>query len=154
MVWLLGVFQERLRRRQEAFDRERTRIKRNYDSWQERHGDKWDWRWQGSRWEWQGESERAWHEESADNWRRQSQQERQRTTTGAEFSRGTSNRKHYAVLGLDPSRSLPYTEAEVKAAFRAKALEFHPDTNKSNKAEAEKKFHKVMEAYNALKGSK
>jgi DnaJ-class molecular chaperone len=63
-----------------------------------------------------------------------------------------SNRESYVVLGLDPSGA--YTEAEIKAAFRAKALEYHPDTNKTNKAEAEKNFLKLMEAYNALKGSK
>lgn len=154
-IWAEHIRQmELLRRRQEAFERERMRNKRNYDSWQERHGDKWDWRWQGTRWEWQGESERVWQDESADDWRYQSQRERQNSRTNAEPSRGASNQQHYAVLGLDPSRSHLYTEAEIKAAFRAKALEFHPDTNKTNKAEAEKKFHKVMEAYNALKGSK
>ncbi|CAM6104131.1 unnamed protein product [Calypogeia fissa] len=155
-IWAEHIRQmEMLRRRQEAFDRERMRYKRNYDSWQERHGDKWDWRWQGTRWEWQGESERVWQEESADDWRRASQRERQRgSRTGAETMRETSIQQHYIVLGLDPTRARPYTEAEIKAAFRAKALELHPDTNKTNKAEAEKKFLRVMEAYNALKKSK
>lgn len=154
-IWAEHVREiERLRRRQEAFDRERMRVKRNYDSWQERHGDKWDWRWQGTRWEWQGESERVWQEESADNWRRQNEQERHRSRANPERSEGTNNSQHYTALGLDPSRSRSYTQADIKAAFRAKALEHHPDTNKTNKADAEKKFHTVMEAYNALKSTK
>ncbi|KAL0392156.1 UNVERIFIED_CONTAM: hypothetical protein Sradi_2438400 [Sesamum radiatum] len=40
---------------------------------------------------------------------------------------------HYSVLGLDRLRSTPYTDDEIKSAFRAKAKQFHPDQNQDNK---------------------
>ncbi|KAL2653149.1 hypothetical protein R1flu_021277 [Riccia fluitans] len=143
---------ERLRRRQEAFERERMRTKRNYESWQERHGDKWEWRWHGNRWEWQGEAERRRAAEGRDEWWRdkygQKSESRTRSAAGpSPLSKG----QYYAALGLDVTRSPPYTEAEIKAAFRAKAMEFHPDQNQGNEEAAEEKFRHVMEAYNALR---
>ncbi|BBM98571.1 hypothetical protein MPTK1_1g14490 [Marchantia polymorpha subsp. ruderalis] len=140
---------ERIRRRQEAFDRERMRTKRNYESWQERHGDKWEWKWHGNKWEWQGEAERRRAAEGRNDWWRDAQGQKSKSRKDSPPSVSTA--EHYDVLGLDVSRSPPYTEAEIKAAFRAKALELHPDQNQSNKEEAEAKFRHVMDAYNALR---
>ncbi|KAJ6730180.1 CHAPERONE DNAJ-DOMAIN SUPERFAMILY PROTEIN [Salix viminalis] len=58
---------------------------------------------------------------------------------------------HYSILGLDRSRTIPYTEAEIKTAFRTKAKEFHPDQNQDNKEAAEAKFKEVMISYEAIK---
>ncbi|GAQ87783.1 chaperone DnaJ-domain superfamily protein [Klebsormidium nitens] len=66
---------------------------------------------------------------------------------GAPPARGA---EHLAVLGLDGTRGATFTAAEIKAAFRAKALETHPDRNPQNQEEAKEKFRKVVEAYEAL----
>ncbi|KAF2324986.1 hypothetical protein GH714_022090 [Hevea brasiliensis] len=51
----------------------------------------------------------------------------------------------------DWSGKTPYTEAEIKKAFRAKAKEFHPDQNQDNKEFYEAKFKEVMISYEAIK---
>ncbi|HVZ93924.1 MAG TPA: DnaJ C-terminal domain-containing protein [Phycisphaerales bacterium] len=51
---------------------------------------------------------------------------------------------HYEVLGLKRSA----TEAEIKAAYRKLARQYHPDVNKS--ADAAKHFNEVQEAYDTL----
>ncbi|OGD80176.1 hypothetical protein A2368_03620 [Candidatus Collierbacteria bacterium RIFOXYB1_FULL_49_13] len=56
----------------------------------------------------------------------------------------TNKRDYYSVLGVERSASA----AEIKKAYRQKALEFHPDRNKS--ADAEAKFKEVNEAYEIL----
>ncbi|KAL3684944.1 hypothetical protein R1sor_002966 [Riccia sorocarpa] len=143
---------ERLRRRQEAFERERMRTKRNYESWHERHGDKWEWRWHGNRWEWQGEAERRHAAEGRDEWWRDKYGKKTGSQAGSQATPSPlSKAQHYAALGLDVTRSKPYTQAEIKAAFRAKAMEFHPDQNQGNEEAAEEKFRHVMEAYSALR---
>ena len=45
------------------------------------------------------------------------------------------------------------TDAEIKKAYRKKAMKWHPDKNKWN-ASAEKKFKEVNNAYDTLKNSK
>ena len=55
-----------------------------------------------------------------------------------------SNRDYYDVLGISKSASA----AELKSAYRKKALEYHPDRNKSSDAEA--KFKEVNAAYEIL----
>jgi len=55
-----------------------------------------------------------------------------------------TKRDYYDVLGVPKNAS----EAELKAAYRKQALEWHPDRNKS--PEAEKNFKEINEAYEIL----
>lgn len=55
-------------------------------------------------------------------------------------------KSHYEVLGVPSSAS----DAEIKAAYREKAKEFHPDKNKGSDTAAAM-FIKVSEAYEVLK---
>lgn len=52
---------------------------------------------------------------------------------------------HYQILGVPRSA----TESDIKAAYRALALKWHPDKNAGNK-EAEEKFKNIAEAYGVL----
>jgi len=56
---------------------------------------------------------------------------------------------HYRVLGLDSSAS----PAQIRRAFRALALRFHPDQNPDN-PDAEERFKLVTQAYKVLIDSK
>lgn len=55
-------------------------------------------------------------------------------------------RDYYEILGVSKSAS----EAELKAAYRKLALQYHPDRNPDNKA-AEDKFKEAAEAYDVLR---
>ena len=57
--------------------------------------------------------------------------------------------KYYKILGLD---SLATME-EIKAAYRALAMKYHPDRNPGNKA-AEDKFKEIQTAYDVLEERK
>jgi DnaJ-class molecular chaperone len=57
--------------------------------------------------------------------------------------------KYYKILGLD---SLATME-EIKAAYRALAMKYHPDRNPDNK-EAEDKFKQIQTAYDILEERK
>lgn len=58
-----------------------------------------------------------------------------------------TKRDFYDVLGVSKSAS----DAELKAAYRKQALQWHPDRNKS--PEAEQKFKEINEAYEVLSNS-
>jgi len=55
-------------------------------------------------------------------------------------------RDYYEVLGVEHTA----TEAEIKKAYRQRALKFHPDRNPGD-TEAEVKFKEATEAYEVLK---
>jgi DnaJ-class molecular chaperone len=57
--------------------------------------------------------------------------------------------KYYKILGLD---SLATME-EIKAAYRALAMKYHPDRNPNN-PEAEEKFKQIQKAYDVLEERK
>ena len=57
--------------------------------------------------------------------------------------------KHYKTLGLD---SLA-TWDEIKAAYRALAMKYHPDRNPGD-TNAEKKFKEIQTAYDILEERK
>jgi len=56
-----------------------------------------------------------------------------------------SKRDYYDVLGVGKSAD----EAELKKAYRKKAMKYHPDRNSGDK-EAEEKFKEINEAYEVL----
>jgi molecular chaperone DnaJ len=53
---------------------------------------------------------------------------------------------YYDILGVEKNA----TPEEIKQKFRKLALKYHPDRNKDNLKEAEEKFKKINEAYEAL----
>lgn len=59
-----------------------------------------------------------------------------------------ANRDYYEVLGI----SKTVNDEEIRKAFRKKAMEYHPDRNKS--ADAEERFKEINEAYQVLSDSK
>jgi DnaJ-class molecular chaperone len=59
-----------------------------------------------------------------------------------------AKRDYYDVLGVSKTAS----DAEIKSSYRKKALEWHPDRNKS--PEAESKFKEINEAYQVLSDPK
>lgn len=53
---------------------------------------------------------------------------------------------YYEILGINKDAS----KEEIKKAYRAKAIKYHPDNYDGDKKEAEQKFNKVNEAYKTL----
>ena len=52
----------------------------------------------------------------------------------------------YAILGIDPNAS----DTQVRAAYRAAAVKYHPDKNMDQLADAETRFKMILEAYQTL----
>ncbi|KAL2583698.1 hypothetical protein AAZV13_14G086900 [Glycine max] len=109
---------ERIRRMQSVFNRERDKHRRNYESWKENGAGAHHQHFQRDDWYWKAEAS------FREQWANQHTQ------------RGSGNYSlshHYSVLGLDRFRTTPYTEAEIKTAFRTKAKQYHPDQNQDNR---------------------
>ena len=60
------------------------------------------------------------------------------------FSR--NNQKYYDLLELERNCS----ENDIKKSYRKLAMIYHPDRNKDNKEDSEKKFKEISNAYNIL----
>lgn len=132
---------ERIRRMQSIFNRERNKHRRGYERWREDtsaeyhfynhfHRDDWYWKTDTTYGSWS-------------NYRETHQ-------TPANYSLS----HHYAVLGLSRSRTTPYTDDEIKTAFRSKAKQYHPDQHQENKEVAEARFKEVMTSYEAIKSER
>ncbi|KAL6843493.1 hypothetical protein ACP4OV_026555 [Aristida adscensionis] len=129
---------QRIRHMQSVFNREKNKFRRSYESWRENgppggynYIPRDDWYWQ---------ADTSHH----------SEYKSRRTYTPA-GNRVYPMSHHYAVLGLDRSRATPYTDAEVKTAFRTKAMEVHPDQNQDDREAAAEKFKEVVKSYEAIK---
>lgn len=128
---------ERIRRMQSVFNRERNKYKSSYDSWKE-----------GGRGEYHQNFQREdWYWKTDTSYKDRKSNFRETPRDGASYLLS----HHYAVLGLNRLRTQPYTESDIKTAFRKKAKEFHPDQNQHNKEAAEAKFKEVMTSYEAIK---
>jgi curved DNA-binding protein len=57
-----------------------------------------------------------------------------------------AKKDYYDVLGVKKTA----TEEEMKKAYRALAMKYHPDRNPGNKKEAEERFKEINEAYAVL----
>ncbi|XP_051139710.1 uncharacterized protein LOC127257368 [Andrographis paniculata] len=131
---------ERIRRMQSIFNRERNKIKWSYERWRENDQGSDHQHFQSNDWYWQSDAYfRAYDHNFRDT---------HRTNASAPLSH------HYSVLGLDRLRTKPYTDDEIKSAFRKKAKEFHPDQNRDNKESAEEKFKEIMVSYEAIKSER
>uniref|UniRef100_A0A1D1XFQ3 Chaperone protein DnaJ n=1 Tax=Anthurium amnicola TaxID=1678845 RepID=A0A1D1XFQ3_9ARAE len=132
---------ERIRRMQSVFNRERNKFKRSYESWRENGADGgYHQHFQRDDWYWKTDTS---YKDQGD--------QRAKSRATPSYSGSYTMSHHYLVLGLDRSRTKPYTDAEIKTAFRAKAMEFHPDQNLNNKEVAEAKFKEVLTSYEAIK---
>ncbi|KAM0841511.1 hypothetical protein ACQ4PT_058945 [Festuca glaucescens] len=126
---------QRIRHMQSVFNRERNKFRNSYESWKE-NGPPGGYNYiPRDDWYWQTDTSNSEHKNK-------------RTYTPA-GPRGYPMSHHYSVLGLDRSRGTPYTDAELKSAFRTKAMEVHPDQNQDNRAEEE--FKAVVKSYEAIK---
>lgn len=130
---------ERIRRMQSVFNRERNKFRGGFENWKENDPNAHQYHQQYQRNDW------YWKTESTFRNQRTNHQEHPKQTRVYPLSH------HYSVLGLSRSRATPYTEAEIKKAFREKAMEFHPDQNQDNKDVAEAKFKEVLLSYEAIK---
>ncbi|XP_051124325.1 uncharacterized protein LOC127246797 [Andrographis paniculata] len=129
---------ERIRRMQSVFNRGRNKFRRSYESWQE--NGPYNQNFQRNDWYWKADKSFRNHDSNFTD------------TSRATASSPLSH--HYSVLGLSRMRTKPYTDEEIKSAFRTKAKEFHPDQNQDNKEYAEAKFKEVMVSYEAIKSER
>ncbi|CAK8568401.1 unnamed protein product [Lathyrus sativus] len=128
---------ERIRRMQNVFNRERNKYKRGYESWKEQGPSPYHQHFQREDWYWKTDTS---YKDRRANYRETPRE-----------SRNYALSHHYSVLGLDRFRKAPYSDAEIKSAFRTKAKEYHPDQNQDNKDVAEAKFKEVMTSFEAIK---
>lgn len=136
---------ERIRRMQEAFYKEREAYARCYKKWYE----KWQ---EGGRTKAKSDQQAGredWYWERAD-WEAWRNAEKGRFESPQRYHK-SPQAHHYDVLGLDLSRAGTYSQDEIKAAFRTKAMQYHPDRNQQRKDFAEEKFREVLSSYEALK---
>lgn len=126
---------ERIRHMQDVFKKERSKC-RDYRNW-DSHNPNYYQHHQRDDWYWNAE---AFYANQRTNFRAMTREAVTYTMS-----------HHYSVLGLDRSRSEPFSDAEIKNAFRRKAMEYHPDQNQHNKEVAEAKFKEVMDSYEAIK---
>ncbi|ONM51190.1 uncharacterized isoform X4 [Zea mays] len=126
---------ERIRHMQDVFKKERSKC-RDYRNW-DSHNPNYYQHHQRDDWYWNAE---AFYANQRTNFRAMTREAMTYTMS-----------HHYSVLGLDRSRSEPFSDAEIKNAFRRKAMEYHPDQNQNNKEVAEAKFKEVMDSYEAIK---
>ncbi|PKA54239.1 hypothetical protein AXF42_Ash000072 [Apostasia shenzhenica] len=129
---------ERIRRMQSVFNRARSKYQKTYERWQD----------QGPG-AYQHSPRNDWYFEADESFKNRTNY---RAAPGGPKPSGCHMwSHHYAVLGLDRYRAKPYSDAEIKTAFRAKAMECHPDQNQQNKDAAEEKFKEVLKSYEAIK---
>ncbi|WJX09577.1 hypothetical protein P8452_00395 [Trifolium repens] len=130
---------ERIRRMQNVFNKERNKFRKNYENWKESGSGSYHQHFQRDDWYYKAE------QTFRDQWNHYRDTPREN---------GRINNSllshHYSVLGLDRSRTTPYTDAEIKTAFRTKAKQYHPDQNQEDRVAAEAKFKEVMGSYEAI----
>ncbi|XP_076897147.1 uncharacterized protein LOC143550373 [Bidens hawaiensis] len=127
---------ERIRRMQSVFNREKSKQQKRYESWKEYNGSGYHQHFQRDDWYFKTETSQGYKSHF---------REPPRPPVNHTLSH------HYAILGLSRSRTKPYTDDEIKTAFRSKAKQFHPDQNQENKEVAEARFKEVMTSYEAIK---
>ncbi|CAK8569797.1 unnamed protein product [Lathyrus sativus] len=127
---------ERIRRMQDVFNRERNKYRRNPENWKENGSGTYHQNFQ------RDDRYRKAEQTFRDQWKNYP-----RENGSINYSLLSH---HYSVLGLDRSRTTPYTDAEIKTAFRTKAKQFHPDQNQEDRVAAEAKFKEVMGSYEAI----
>ncbi|CAN6459025.1 unnamed protein product [Victoria cruziana] len=127
---------ERIRQMQSVFNRQRNKYKRSCESWKDSDP--------GASQKFQRDD---WY------WKTETTYKHQRANSGASCRENGIHAlaDHYSILGLNRFRAKPYTEEEIKTAFREKAKECHPDQNQNNKESAEEKFKEVLLSYEAIK---
>ncbi|XP_039688462.1 uncharacterized protein [Medicago truncatula] len=133
------TFAERIRQMQSVFNREREKtFRRKYENWKENGSGTNPQHFQRD--DWYSKAEQTFR----DQWKNYQDTPRENGSINYSLTH------HYTVLGLDRSRTTPYTDAEIKTAFRTKAMQYHPDQNQENKEAAEAKFKEVMDSYEAI----
>ncbi|CAH1443999.1 unnamed protein product [Lactuca virosa] len=134
---------ERIRRMQSVFNREKSKHQRGYESWRQNNGNG------GYHQHFQRE-DWYWKTDTTAHGNRSNFREPPPPRSPINYSLS----HHYAILGLSRSRTKPYTDDEIKTAFRSKAKQFHPDQNQENKDVAEARFKEVMTSYEAIKSER
>ncbi|KAI7998545.1 DNA (cytosine-5)-methyltransferase DRM2, partial [Camellia lanceoleosa] len=107
-----NTFQERIKRMQSVFNRERNKNKRSYESWRESGPGVYHQHFQREDWYWKTDTS---YRDQRTNFR---------GTPRDRASYALSH--HYSVLGLDRLRTKPYTDDEIKKG-RTKLIEGNPD---------------------------